>query len=343
MAEQDAGDARFAALCRWVFEDLGFAGSQIAPASADASFRRYFRLTRGADSFIIMDAPPDKESLRPFLRVADLLAGVGVNVPLVLARNLTQGFLLLSDLGSQPYLNVLNDGNADQLYGDALEVLCDMQLGAGATSQGLPPYDAALLNREMELMPEWFFGRHLSLQLSGAENLMIERLFASLTESALAQPQCFVHRDYHSRNLMVTNRNNPGILDFQDAVHGPLTYDLVSLLKDCYIEWPAERVRQWALGFRDRLVAAGMACGTGPPEFIQWFDLMGLQRHIKVLGIFSRLFYRDGKSQYLLDLPLVLRYAATAAGQYAETAEFAAFLTARVCPQFDAVQRRAVS
>jgi len=341
MAEQDAGDARLAALCRWVFDDLGFAGSSIEPASADASFRRYFRLSRGEDTYIVMDAPPDKESLRPFLRIADLLVAVGVNVPLVLARNLPQGFLLLSDLGSQPYLNVLNDANVDTLYGDALKVLGKMQLGAGATSQGLPAYDAGILNREMELMPEWFLGRHLSVRLSDAENAMLERLFMGLTESALAQPQCFVHRDYHSRNLMVTGSNNPGILDFQDAVHGPLTYDLVSLLKDCYIEWPAARVRQWALRFRDQLVAAGLPCGTGLPEFMGWFDLMGLQRHIKVLGIFSRLFYRDGKAQYLRDLPLVLRYTATAAAQYRETAEFAEFLQSRVFPQFDAAQRRA--
>jgi aminoglycoside/choline kinase family phosphotransferase len=325
-------------LGRWLREDLGFAGCEVAPASADASFRRYFRVRRDADSFIVMDAPPDKEDVRPYLRVTTLLAEKGLNVPLVLARNLDAGFLLLTDLGQRLYLPELaRDGAADPLYGDALGALLHMQApGAGS----LPAYDRALLVREMELLPEWFLARHLGIAVGAAERAMLERLWEALIQPALAQPAVFVHRDYHSRNLMVCPGRNPGILDFQDAVLGPLTYDLVSLLKDCYIEWPAPRVRAWALGFRDRLRERGLPAGGDESEFLRWFDLMGLQRHIKVLGIFCRLYYRDGKRQYLHDLPRVLAYVRAAAAQYPETAEWSEFITARIAPQFEAAQLR---
>jgi aminoglycoside/choline kinase family phosphotransferase len=340
----DASDSRLAELSRWVFGDLGFAGSRIEPASADASFRRYFRVTRAEDTYIVMDAPPGKENLGPFLSVARTLLGIGLNVPVVLARNPQSGFLLLSDLGRRQYLDELvNDAAADRLYADALGALRIMQTSDGALARDLPDYGHALLMREMELMPEWFLGSHLGLQISVSERAMLGRLFETLAQSALRQPATFVHRDYHSRNLLVTADNNPGILDFQDAVRGPVTYDLVSLLKDCYVAWPAPRVRAWALQYREQLLAKGFPLGATDGEFIQWFDLAGLQRHIKVLGIFARLFYRDGKSQYLRDLPRVLRYAREAAADYAPTAEFAEFIVRRIEPEFQHAQERALA
>ena len=319
MGQPDASDSRLADLTRWVFEDLGFAGSRIAPASVDASFRRYFRVTRDADTYIAMDAPPEKENLEPFLKVARILLGIGLNAPVVLAQDRKRGFLLLSDLGKRQYLDELAaEGAAQRLYADALGALSAMQLADPGAMGGLPHYDRAMLMREMELMPEWFLERHLGLQISAAERGMLNRLFEALAHSALQQPATFVHRDYHSRNLLVTTENNPGILDFQDAVAGPVTYDLVSLLKDCYVAWPAPRVRAWALEYREKLLAGGFALGATESQFIRWFDLVGLQRHIKVLGIFARLFHRDGKSAYLADLPRVLAYLRAAVSRYDE-------------------------
>jgi N-acetylmuramate 1-kinase len=340
----DASDSRLVNLTQWVIGDLGFAGAAIAPASVDASFRRYFRVTRGADTYIVMDAPPDKEDSRPFLQVARLLGSLDLNVPIILARDMERGFLLLSDLGSRPYLDALGaDGAADELYADALKSLRTMQTADAGISQGLPRYDRALLLREMELLPEWFLTRHLGLTIEAPERAMLNGLFESLVESAVSQPACFVHRDYHSRNLLVTAENNPGILDFQDAVRGPVTYDLASLLKDCYIAWPPARVRQWVLQYRESLLEAGFKLGADAAQFIRWFDLMGLQRHIKVLGIFARLFYRDGKSQYLKDLPRTLGYARDTASIYPETAAFAEFIVSRIDLAFPAAQQRALA
>ena len=344
MGVADASDSRLELLSTWVYEDLGFAGSQIAPASADASFRRYLRLTRGTDTYIIMDAPPDKEDSKPFVRVAQQLAGRGLNVPLILARDLDRGLLLLSDLGSRQYLDELRSpGAAEQLYGDALEALVQMQTAPPQTWADIGPYDHTLLHREMELMPEWFLQRHLGLGIDAAARSMLTDLFASLSKAALAQPVSFVHRDYHSRNLLRTSADNPGILDFQDAVCGPITYDLASLLKDCYIAWPSAQVEVWALGFRERLLNAGFALNADEATFMRWFDLMGLQRHIKVLGIFARLFYRDGKSQYLKDLPRVLNYVRETAGLYPETASFAAYITREIEPRFAGAQQKALA
>ena len=344
MVPPDASDSRLADLTHWVFSDLGFAGGRIAPASVDASFRRYFRVTRGEETYIVMDAPPEKENLGPFLGVARLLLGIGLNVPMILAKDAKRGFLLLSDLGSRQYLDELKvDGAADPLYADALEALSTMQSADKLMARDLPRYSRALLMREMELMPQWFLHDHLGLQISGAERGMLDRLFETLAQSALAQPAAFVHRDYHSRNLLVAPAENPGILDFQDAVWGPVTYDLVSLLKDCYIAWPATRVRTWALGYREKLLANGFPLGATEAEFIRWFDLIGMQRHIKVLGIFARLYYRDAKPQYLNDLPRVLDYTRNAAADYAETAEFAGFISKRIEPEFRAAQKRALA
>jgi aminoglycoside/choline kinase family phosphotransferase len=340
----DASDSRLAHLTQWVLEDLGFAGSVIAPASVDASFRRYFRVTRGADSYIVMDAPPDKEDSAPFLKVARILGGMNLNVPIVLARDMERGFLLLSDLGSRQYLDELpGPGAADRLYADALAALRTMQTADAAVSGDLPRYDRALLMREMELMPEWFLRHHLKVTIDAQERSMLDELFASLVRAAASQPAAFVHRDYHSRNLLVTAQDNPGILDFQDAVWGPVTYDLASLLKDCYISWPPARVRAWVLEYREKLLEAGFALPKDAAEFMRWFDLIGLQRHIKVLGIFARLFYRDGKSQYLKDLPRVLDYARDTASSYADTAPFAAFIAKRIDPLFKSAQQRALA
>jgi aminoglycoside/choline kinase family phosphotransferase len=344
MVVLDASDSRLANLTQWVIEDLGFAGASIAPASVDASFRRYFRVTRDADSYIVMDAPPNKEDSGPFLKVARILGGLNLNVPMILARDMERGFLLLSDLGSRLYLEALpEDGAADRLYADALRALRGMQTADARLSQDLPRYDRALLTREMELLPEWFLERHLGLKLEGRERAMLDRLFDSLVDAAVSQPPCFVHRDYHSRNLLVTPENNPGILDFQDAVWGPVTYDLASLLKDCYIAWPPARVREWVREYRENLLEAGFKLNAGAADFLRGFDLIGLQRHIKVLGIFARLFYRDGKSQYLNDLPRVLNYARDTAAGYPETAAFAEFIVRRIDPEFPDAQRRALA
>lgn len=342
MVLTDASDSRLEALTRWVDQDLGFAGARIEPASADASFRRYFRVTRGDDTYIVMDAPPDKESVAPFVQVARAMAGMRLNVPIVLARAVDAGFLLLSDLGTRQYLAELQAGrDVDRLYRDALGALVTLQTSGGDVAAALPAYDRELLLREMELLPQWFLGRHLELSLRDEERALLTRSFDTLASAALSQPPVFVHRDYHSRNLLLTDEHNPGILDFQDAVSGPVTYDAVSLLKDCYIAWPRARVLGWLGEYRERLQRAGF-CGVGDAgEFVRWFDLSGLQRHIKVLGIFARLYYRDGKSGYLKDLPRVLAYARETAASYPETADFARFVEARIDPQFTAAQARA--
>ena len=341
MGVADASDSRLGILTGWVLDDLGFADSLIAPASADASFRRYFRVTRGSESFIVMDAPPDKEDLKPFIGVARTLSEVGVNVPLVLAKDLERGFLLLTDLGTEQYLGSLNESSVERLYADALDALLRIQSADPRLGAGLPRYDGELLNREMQLLPDWFLNKHLGLTLSPADADVLSEVFAALTAAALEQPAAIVHRDYHSRNLLITPEDNPGIIDFQDAVWGPVTYDAVSLLKDCYIAWDPRRVHEWALGHARALRARGFKL-EDEREYLRWFDLMGLQRHIKVLGIFARLFYRDGKSQYLHDLPRVLAYTEEAARRYPETRRFAQFLEERVAPHFAGAQRRAL-
>jgi aminoglycoside/choline kinase family phosphotransferase len=341
MHVMDASDSRLALLRRWVTEDLGFAGAHIEPASADASFRRYFRLIRGNDSYIVMDAPPEKEAVAPFIGVAQSLLGIGLNVPVILARDPERGLLLLSDLGKRQYLSDLLAGrDVERLYSDALDALVRLQTRGGEAARALPPYDRAALIREMELLPEWFLGRHLGQPPTSAERAMLDQLFETLAQDALSQPAVFVHRDYHSRNLLITDEDNPGILDFQDAVRGAATYDVVSLLKDCYVAWPRERVLGWLSGYRERMKRAGRDPGADQ-DLVRRFDLMGLQRHIKVLGIFARLFYRDGKPGYLDDLPRVLAYTREAAGLYPETAEFARYIAERIDPGFEAAQARA--
>jgi aminoglycoside/choline kinase family phosphotransferase len=334
-------DVRKTALETWLAGLLAGPPARIAPASADASFRRYFRVWHDGRTYIAMDAPPGREDLGPFIQVAEILAASGVNVPRVLERDADRGFLLMTDLGSRVYLDALREGeDPDRLYGDAITALVRIQSQAPAGARRLPAYDAGRLQQEMALFPEWFLSRHLGLRLSARELGLIERAVAQLTEAALGQPQVLVHRDYHSRNLMVCDEN-PGILDFQDAVRGPATYDLVSLLKDCYISWPRESVLEWLDLYRAAAAQAGLQFGSDRAAFIEAFDLMGLQRHLKVLGIFARLWYRDGKPGYLADLPLVLEYTLDATSRSGSMAELGAFLQERVVPEFAGAQRRA--
>ncbi|MBX3725522.1 MAG: phosphotransferase [Xanthomonadales bacterium] len=293
--------------------------ARVEPASSDASFRSYWRVQGAAGgSRILMDAPPPQEDVRPWLDVARRLRAAGVHAPTVHAQDVELGFLLLEDLGERLYLAALTDATVGRLYGDALEALWRMQRG-GAT-HGLSDYDETRLVAEMALMPTWFLHRHLGADPDGFDHKAIDDAFARLAGNALDQPQVFVHRDFHSRNLLVTGQDNPGVIDFQDAVRGPITYDLVSLLRDCYVAWPAQRVDAWVEQYRQRLVEGG-ATDADPRRFRRWFDLMGLQRHLKVLGIFCRLWYRDGKSGYLGDLPLVWRYCLDVMDQYPEFAE----------------------
>ena len=273
--------------------------TDLKPASADASFRQYFRVTNNKDdkTYIVMDAPPEKEDCHPFLLVTDLIRGVGVNAPDIISVDIKQGFLLLDDLGNKPYLDYLDNDSADNLYVDAIDALVKMQTIDGL----LPPYDEKFLQTEMDLFEKWYLNRHLGIELDQAQKTSLDNVCNLLIQSAIEQPQVFVHRDYHSRNLMITDENNPGVIDYQDAVIGPISYDLVSLFKDCYIEWPREKVELWLDLYLARLSPARF---IEKETLLRWFDLMGVQRHLKVLGIFARLNYRDGKSQYLNDLPL---------------------------------------
>ncbi|MFA7095693.1 MAG: phosphotransferase [Gammaproteobacteria bacterium] len=324
---------RLEQLTCWVGDRLGRRDFEIAPASADASFRRYFRVRHGGDSLIVMDAPPAREDCRPYIAVARALFDLGLNVPEVLEADLEQGFLLLSDLGSRMYLSELNEETAERLYGDALGALLTLQACGPADETALPPYDRALLRREMELFREWYLGKHLGIALDAQANSLLDRAFEVLENSALEQPRVCVHRDYHSRNLMVTTRNNPGILDFQDAVVGPVTYDLVSLLRDCYIAWPRAQVEEWALGYRDLAIQSGVLREEHEAPFLRWFDLMGVQRHLKATGIFARLNYRDHKPNYLPDIPRTMGYVLDVSGRYPELQELHGFLMRVVEPR----------
>jgi aminoglycoside/choline kinase family phosphotransferase len=304
--------------------------SNIMPASGDASFRRYFRVYGTGPSRIVMDAPPDKEDCRPFVAIAKALHDLDLQVPQVLEADLEQGFLLLTDLGTRQYLAALDDTRVERLYQDALAALARLQVRGDPDTTLLPSYDMMLLHREMELFREWFLGGHLGLALEAAEHRILDETFALLYNNALEQPRVWVHRDYHSRNLMVTARANPGILDFQDAVVGPVTYDLVSLLRDCYIAWPRERVEAWALGHRARLAALGLQGLGDGNSFLRWFDLMGVQRHLKAIGIFARLNSRDGKPGYLRDIPRTLAYVLDIATRYPELGGLNQLLRKRV-------------
>ena len=334
-------DARLALIHEWLTRDLGLQPASIEPASSDASFRRYFRAFEGGRTFVIMDAPPDKEDVRPYLKVTQLLESTGVHVPHVHESDVARGLLLLEDLGGTHYLARLKAGDdPDRLYGDALKALADIQVRGQAGARELAPYDREPLARELALMPEWFCKSHLQLVLTSAQRQTIAAAFEFLIREALAQPTVFVHRDYHSRNLMVLAQGNPGVLDFQDALRGPVGYDLVSLLKDCYISWPRARVEGWVFQYREQLRSLGGPVGADAREFLRWFDLIGVQRHIKVLGIFARLWYRDGKPGYLPDLPLTLEYVRDTCTRYPELAGLSQLIEAHIVPELPRANAR---
>jgi len=333
----DTSDHRLAALTSWVTAMPDMAGAALAPASEDASFRRYFRVTKEDKTWIAMDAPPPVEDCRPFVKVAGFLRDMALNAPEIIAADLEQGFLLMTDLGSRQYMEVLHDDPTlvDDLYEDAIDALLLMQQRGDRFVCELPPYDEALLRFELALFHDWLCEKHLGVHFSAGDEAQWLDVCELLVRNALAQPVVFVHRDYHSRNLMVLPTHNPGVLDFQDSVGGPLTYDLASLLKDCYIRWPDDDIRRWTLQYYDRL-DAGLKQRTTQDEFVRSFDLMGVQRHVKAAGIFARLLHRDGKTRYMPDVPRALRYIVDVAPDYPELRFIATLIIERCLPKLEA-------
>ncbi len=328
-AQNISSDSRLVSLVRWLETLHGFSldTETVRPASSDASFRRYFRVNAGNASYIVMDAPPEKENIEPFIRVATVFEKSGVSVPRILGKNHEEGFLLLSDLGTTTYLDSLDESNAGSMYMDAIDALLSIQLIS--RPHVLPEYDRATLKRELDLFPEWYIARHRNFSMTPENQAELEKVFNLILANNLSQPQVFVHRDYHSRNLMYMDgqeRNNPGILDFQDALYGPVTYDLVSLLKDAYIEWDEERVLDWVIRYWEKAKKNGLPVNPDIDQFYRDFEFMGIQRHLKVLGIFARLYHRDGKTAYLKDLPLVMEYVSKTAHRYVELAPLARLL-----------------
>jgi aminoglycoside/choline kinase family phosphotransferase len=310
-------DTRLNLLKRWLSQELKLNISSILPASEDASFRRYFRVVTQTGVYIAMDAPPEKESLAMFVATDHALAGLRVHVPEIHAQDFELGFLLLEDLGTRTFLDELQD-NPKQLYKSALNSLVKIQSGGEHLNGFTPPnYEAVKLSQEMDLFSDWYMGEHLGAQLNVDQLTTFKETKGFLAQACLEQPQVWVHRDYHSRNLMVTTQNSPGVIDFQDIVIGPIAYDLASLFKDCYIEWPREQQLAW---LQDYIDLSGRDISL--KELTIWFDLAGLQRHLKVLGIFCRLNYRDGKQQYLNDLPLVAKYVLDVLQRYPQLANF---------------------
>lgn len=312
-------DVRLTTLEDWLAGIDEFAGAELTPASGDASFRRYFRLHLGSESFIAMDAPPLQEDCRPFMRIAGHLEAMQLNAPRIIKASPEDGFLLLTDLGTTQYLEQLNRApeTVTRLYADALQALFLIQERGSAFQSALPSYDSELLRFELSLFHDWLCEKHLGIEFSAADETAWQAVCDLLVKNALDQPQVFVHRDYHSRNLMVTDDDNPGILDFQDAVEGPFTYDLVSLLKDCYVRWSAAQVHGWASDFYAKLDEPTRA-QISSEQFMRYFDLMGVQRHLKAAGIFARLNHRDGKPGFMADVPRTLQYIAELWPQYSE-------------------------
>ncbi|WP_339799293.1 phosphotransferase [uncultured Marinobacter sp.] len=330
-------DTRLDQLTRWVRQQPGWNEARLVPVSGDASFRRYFRATTSGQgtqkhTAIVMDAPPDHEDCGPFVRIARHWQQQGISVPAILAEDLNQGFLLLEDFGDRLMLGCLNGVNADELYQQAMTELLAIQQLPPAADWPLPAYDTELLDREMALFPDWLLARLLGLDLSTTEQSLLETTFAFLRESALSQPEVTVHRDYHSRNLLIRpDQSRPGVIDFQDAVTGPVTYDLVSLLKDCYITWPEARRNKWLEHYRQISHAAGLH-NADEATFRQWFELMGMQRHLKAAGIFARLSLRDDKHGYLPDIPRTVGYLVEASSRQPALRHFHRFLTDTVMP-----------
>lgn len=302
----------------------------LVPLSGDAGFRRYFRLNT-PEPLLAVYAPPDTEDSRAFTRINEFLRKQHLRAPLIIASDLSKGYLLVEDLGASLLLAHLNEDDVDTLYSQALLLLLRIQQSPLDYSV-FPLYDEKKLRAEMNLFPEWFVEKQLGLTLSDSEKRLIENTFDLLERSAQEQPQVVVHRDFHSRNLIFSDDGNFGVIDFQDAVIGPLTYDLVSLLKDCYIEWPAERVQRWMMAYANLAIEVGITPAVPEEKFTRWFVWMGLQRHIKVLGIFCRLSLRDNKHHYLYDLPLVVRYVRAALEEYPELADFSLWFEKTLMP-----------
>ena len=305
---------RYDLLSQWINSVIKTDEFELQSASEDASFRSYHRLFIEDKTFIVMDAPPPQEDCKPFVKITETLLTAGINVPTIHYMDLDQGFLVLDDFGDRLYLGELNNESADTLYSDAINSIVTMQ--SNSETKELPHYDEALLRREMALFTDWLLEKHLEIDLSNAEQKSIHLLFSVLVENALNQPQCFVHRDYHSRNLMITKTNNPGVIDYQDAVLGPVSYDLVSLLKDCYIKWPKAQIQAWVNFYLEQRSDNGKEIERS--DFQRWFDLMGVQRHLKASGIFARLSIRDGKHHFLDDVPRTLSYIVDLKNDYQE-------------------------
>ncbi len=314
-------DDRQQQLGAWLNTVLQQANFSLTIASADASFRRYFRVNLvapylGFHTLIAMDAPPPQEDCTPFVNIAKLFLDAGLNVPQLIAQDLARGFLLLSDLGDDTYLSQLNSESAPKLYLEATNALIELQIAS--KENVLPKYDETLLTREMQLFPDWYVSKHLNVSLTGEQQVILKNTFEVLNKNIISQGQVYVHRDFHSRNLMITKENNPGVLDFQDAVYGAISYDLVSLLKDAYISWEEEQIIDWAVRYWQPAKKAGLPVPDDFSEFYRDFEWMGAQRHIKVLGIFARLSHRDGKDGYLKDMPLVMIYLRKVCERYVE-------------------------
>ena len=311
---------RVQALQDWAARQLGGGSLDIAPASADASFRRYFRVTVKGRDYIVMDAPPAHEDCRPFIAVARLFADAGVNVPQVLAQDLDRGFLLLTDLGNTTYLSALNEAVLDQGVANGLYLASNdalIRIQQASRPGVLAAYDRTLLTRELMLFPEWYVAKHLGVAMKDDQKTLLDTVFERLLANNLAQPQVYVHRDWHSRNLMVSDPT-PGILDFQDAVYGPITYDLASIYRDAYVQWDEEMQLDWVIRYWEKARAARLPVREDFGEFWRDFEWMGAQRQIKVLGIFARLYHRDGKDGYLKDMPRVMHYLRKVCERYDE-------------------------
>ncbi len=322
-------DHRLALLREWLAARFGADSFALSPASEDASFRRYFRIAHADRSWVVMDAPPEREDCRPFVRIAALMRAADLHVPEIVAQDLERGFLLLTDLGTTTYLKAFEAGDADALFDDALDALIRLQR---ASRPGvLPPYDETLLKREIDLFPQWYVARHLGVRLTPEEQQTLAQVAALIVANNLAQPSVYVHRDYMPRNLMVSTPN-PGVLDFQDAVFGPITYDIVSLFRDAFVSWEEAQVIDWVVRYWEKARRAGLPVGADFAAFYRDFEWMGLQRHLKVLGIFARIHYRDGKPGYLEDTPRFCRYARAVCARYRELAPLLAL--------FDRLERR---
>ena len=341
-------DARLAQLTSWL-DTLGLVQvDSRRPASSDASFRRYFRFDvlpamqgKLGETLIAMDAPPERENVPAFIHVAGLLLEAGVNVPAIVARDVPNGFLLLSDLGTTTYLARLDADNAAFMYSDAVDALIKFQLSSQPGV--LQDFDRAFVLREMNLFPEWFVSKHLGVTMSAEQQAQLDAVFEAITANVLAQQQVFMHRDFHSRNLMFMDSNNPGVLDFQDAVFGPVTYDLASLFRDAYIQWDEEIVLDWVVRYWQAAKSVGLPVNPDIDAFYRDFEFMALQRHLKILGIFCRLNYRDGKPGYLADLPRVFDYVLSVARLYPDLTAFASLLERAVAGRDISVARPADS